>query len=190
MIQRYDIKTEDVIIQSGNALTQYKNRHAFALLQKLANEFNSRIIRTYGAAGHGKGTINAKSSFGVKNVLRRDIVTQDIFFDKSEDYLNIKNPQFHYAHIDIDILAEKRHLYTGGCTPIEIKGCMEQHLTVFNQIQQKLCVVNTFVIVHIVLIYILATVPVQNYQITLAIIQRGSLKRKNVEVMVITYLIL
>ena len=50
-------------------------------------------MRSYGAAGYGKGTIDAMSSFGVKNVLRRDIVTQDIFFDTSEeivDYLHIK----------------------------------------------------------------------------------------------------
>ena len=40
LIQRYDIKNEDVVIQSDNAPTQYKNHHAFALLQKLADEFN------------------------------------------------------------------------------------------------------------------------------------------------------
>ena len=63
---------------------------------------------------------DAMSRFGAKNVLRRDIVTQDIFFDKSEDivdYLNIKNPRFCYAHIDTDMLAKKRHLYTGDCAP-------------------------------------------------------------------------
>ena len=94
LIHHYNINDEDVIIQSDNAATQYKNRHAFALLQKLANEFNLRIICTYGGAGHGKGTTDAISSFEVKNVLRRDIVT---FFDTSEeivDYLHIKNPKF------------------------------------------------------------------------------------------------
>ena len=122
------------MIQSENAPTQYKNRHAFALLQKLGDEFNLRIISTYGAAGHGKGSIDAMPSFGVKNVLRRDIVTQDVFFDKSEeivDYLNIKNPQFYYANIDTDMLAEKRHLYTGDCIPIESKYCLKQHFIVF-----------------------------------------------------------
>ena len=115
MIQRYDIKNEDVIIQSDNAPAQYKNRHTFALLQNLVDELSLRIIRTYDAAGHGKGTIDAMSSFGVKNVFRRAIVTQDTFCDKSEeivDYLKIKNPQFYYAYIDT------RHLYTGDCTPI------------------------------------------------------------------------
>ena len=97
LIYHYDIRNEDIMIQSDNAPTQCKSRHAFALLQKQANEFNVRIIRTYGATGHGKGTIDAMSSFGVKNILRRDIVTHDIFFDTSEqivDYLHIKNPQF------------------------------------------------------------------------------------------------
>ena len=65
-IQRYDINNVDVIIQSDNAPTQYKNRHAFALPQKLAGKFNLRIICSYGAAGHGKGTIDAMPSFGVK----------------------------------------------------------------------------------------------------------------------------
>ena len=77
--------------------------------------------------------INAMSSFGVQNALRRDIVTQDFFFDKSEkivDYPNINNPQFCYGHIDNDMLAQKRHLYTGDCTPKQIKGCMIQHLIV------------------------------------------------------------
>ena len=67
---------------------QYKNRHAFALLQKLANEYNLRIIRIYGGAGHSKGTINAMSSFGVNNVLRRDIAIQDIFVDTSEEIVD------------------------------------------------------------------------------------------------------
>ena len=92
LIRQYDIKNEDVMIQSDNVPTHYKNRHSFALLQNLANEFNLRIIRTYGVAGHGKGTIDAMSSFGVKNVLRRDIVTQDVFFDSSKEiveYLQI-----------------------------------------------------------------------------------------------------
>ena len=48
------------------------------------------------------------SSFSVENgeiLLWRDILTQDIF--------------------NTDMLVEKRHLHTGGCTPIEIKGCMK-----------------------------------------------------------------
>ena len=64
LIRQHDIKNEDVMIRSDNAPT-HKNRHSFALLQNLANELNLRIIYIYGAAGHGKGTIDAMSSFGV-----------------------------------------------------------------------------------------------------------------------------
>ena len=49
-------------------------------LQQLAIEFNLRIVRTYGAAVHGKGVINAMSSFEAKDALRRDIVTH-VFFN-------------------------------------------------------------------------------------------------------------
>lgn len=61
------------------------------------DEFNLRIIRTYGAAGHGKETIDGMSSFGVKNVVYTDIVTHDNHFNNNEDtvdYLSENNPQF------------------------------------------------------------------------------------------------
>ena len=69
IIARYNITDEDFKIQSDNAPTQYKNKHAFSLYQKLADDFNLYIIRTYGASGHGKGVIDAMSSFGAKNIL-------------------------------------------------------------------------------------------------------------------------
>lgn len=92
--------------------------------------------------------IDAVSNFGFKNALRRDIVTQDIFFDKSEE-INIRKSQFCYAHINTGMLAKKRYFYTGDWAPIEIKDCMKQELCL-SQIQQKLCVVNCVAIAHIV----------------------------------------
>lgn len=80
LVERNGIKIQDLWIQSDNAPSQYKNRFAFQTYQNLAEEFNLRIIRTYGAAGHGKGTIDAMSSFSAKNMLRHDIITKDIFF--------------------------------------------------------------------------------------------------------------
>ena len=90
-----------------NAPTKYKNKHAFPLLQKLADDFNLRIILTYGAAGHGKGAINAMPNFGVKNILRKDIVTQDVFFKNSAeiaDYLSSINPHYYYTTVRLKIL--------------------------------------------------------------------------------------
>ena len=69
IITHYNIRNEDLWIQSDNAPTQYKNKHAFRLYQNLADEFGLRVIRPYGAAGHNKGVIDALSSFGAKNIL-------------------------------------------------------------------------------------------------------------------------
>ena len=97
IIERYGIKNEDLGIQSSNALSQYKNKDSFAFYQKLANDFGLCIMRMYGAAGHGKGAIDGMSNFGVKNILRHDIFTQDIFFNDSEsidNYIAQKKPKF------------------------------------------------------------------------------------------------
>ena len=91
LIIRYNISNEDL---RDNASSQYKKKHSFWWLQWLADEFNLRIIRTYGAAGHGKAAIDAMSGFGVKNVLRKDIVTHDVFLDNfcnMAEYLALKN---------------------------------------------------------------------------------------------------
>ena len=90
---------------------QYKNENSFALLHQLANEFNLRIIRTYCGAGHGKGVINIMPSFGAKNVLRKDIVTPDFFFNQSEDivdYLTVKYPHYYYRNISGETVAQAR----------------------------------------------------------------------------------
>ena len=50
-------------------------------------------------------------SFGVKNVLRHDIVTQDIFFNDSEsifNYLAQKKPEFSYTHVPALEVTTKR----------------------------------------------------------------------------------
>ena len=78
IIARYVIKNEDFWIQS-DVSNQYKSKHSFGLLQQLADEFGLGIIRTYGAAGHSNGAIDGMSSFGMKNISRKEIVTRDAF---------------------------------------------------------------------------------------------------------------
>ena len=61
-------------------------------------------------------------------------MTQDVFVDSSKEiveYLHIKNPQFCYCCIDPDFLALKRNSYKKEVVSIELKGCMKQHLVVF-----------------------------------------------------------
>ena len=130
--RKYYVKKEDLWIQSNSALSpeKYKNKLPLALYQELSNVFNLRIIRIYGAAGQGKGVIDAMSSFAVKDVLCHDIVIQDVFFNTREeicDYLAVKNPSFCCKNISAEVIAKKR-----GKTKVsnEIPNCMKQHLMV------------------------------------------------------------
>ena len=63
-------------------------KHSFRIFQSLA-EFNLSIIRIYSTAGNGKGMTHAMSSFGVNYILRKDIVTHDVFFNSSCEILNM-----------------------------------------------------------------------------------------------------
>ena len=135
IIEKYGIRVEDLWIQSHNAPPQYKNKHAFRLYQKLADDFNLRIIRTYGAAGHGKGVIDAMSSYRAKNVLRHDIVTLDILFKSSEsivDYLAKKKPQFSYTNVPADKVALLRFKLISKIH-WKSKDCMKEHLFMFEK---------------------------------------------------------
>ena len=100
IFDRWSIRNETVIIKSDNAPTQYKNKWAFQSYHSLADKYNVRIIRLYGAAGHGKGLIDAMSAFGVKSILRRDIIGLDVWFADSQemcDYLDLrKDPRMSY----------------------------------------------------------------------------------------------
>ena len=134
IFKRWNIRDTTILLKSDNAGSQYKDRYAFALYQQLANKYNVRIIRVYGAAGHGKGLIDAMSSFGVKSILREDIVTMNRWYGNSEkmcEYLREVQPQrtsgereMIYQDIDPKILDRKRMEKKEH----PIAGCMKQHL--------------------------------------------------------------
>ena len=106
---KYDIKNEDLWIRSNNALSLYKNKHAYRFYQRLAEEFGLRIIRTYGASGHGKVIIDAMLSFGAKNILRHDITTQD---------------EVTTAKVLTAKLLHQR-------SPLEIKDCIKERMMIY-----------------------------------------------------------
>ena len=119
--------------------SQYKSKYSFGLLNKLVYEFNLRIIRTYGAVSHGKGAIDGMSSFGVKNVLRKDIVTHNVFSNKSKeviDYLEMKWPHFSYTHLPSDDAVKSR---IENNESMILKGSIKQHLMVFTKNEPVLC---------------------------------------------------
>ena len=130
IFRRFEIRDMTIIIKSDNAPTQYKNKWAFHLYQDLANEFNVRIIRLYGAAGHGKGLIDAMSNFGVKSILRRNIVTHDVWFANSDEICSYLREQLRsdkimdYQVVDPVAVDSKRMNKIG----LKIKNCMSKHL--------------------------------------------------------------
>ena len=56
-------------------------------MQSLADRFSVVIVRTFGAAGHRKELIDAVSSFGVKSILCRDIITLNKWFLTAKIYV-------------------------------------------------------------------------------------------------------
>ena len=145
MISVYEIQDEDLWIRGDNAPLQYKNTIPFPLLEQLANEFNLRTIRNYGATSDGKGVFDAMSSFDVKNVLRRDIVTHDVFFfsqtEDIVDYLTVKKPHYYYKNISAETVAKAP---MESNISMEIPGCMKQDLMLFTpycslKCQEYLC---------------------------------------------------
>ena len=106
------------------APTQYKNKYAFKSMQNLSDTYNLRIISISGAAGHGKGLIDAMSSFGAKSILRRDIVAFDVWFADSKEvcsYLtNRTDERISYSVVDpVSVDASRQ------CKDVKIiPGCM------------------------------------------------------------------
>ena len=83
--------------------------------------------------------IDVMSSFGVKNILRKDIATHDVFFNNSAeiaDYLSSINLHYYYTTVPVEDLVKTHH---GDHSPIEIPGCMKQHLILFNPKKDRFC---------------------------------------------------
>ena len=55
--------------KSDNCGTQYKSRHVFSEYQKMAIQYDRKVIICYGLFGHGKGLVNVMSGFSMKGPL-------------------------------------------------------------------------------------------------------------------------
>ena len=93
-------------------------------MMNLSNKYNVRITRIYEVAGHGKGLIDAMSSFGVKAILRRGIVSHDCWFESSNnicEFLSSRcDSRMSYTNLDPKSIDEKRRNKEG----LKIKACM------------------------------------------------------------------
>ena len=81
--------------------------------------------------GHGRGLVDAMSGFGLKDPLRRAIITDDFFFNNAEELHQFleerfrEDPSKFYTVISSDVLAKSRE----NKSELMIKGCMNCHIS-------------------------------------------------------------
>ena len=71
-----DTPPKIVQFKSDNFSTQCKSKYIFCYLTY------------YGISGHGKGLVDGMRAFGVKNVLRKAIVTENLSYHNTSDIYN------------------------------------------------------------------------------------------------------
>ena len=122
-----------VIIQSDDAPTQYKNKYAFSSMSGLYQIlFGVRIVSLVTVQ-----LVDAMSSFGVKAILRRDIISKDDWFSTSQeivDHLQFRGkPDMYYKTIHPEPLGETRQ----NAEEMKIDQCMNMYLFVFKPKETK-----------------------------------------------------
>ena len=122
---------EDKLVRfkSDNCSVQYKSKGVFNFWRELSKSCGKTVIVYYGVAGHGKGTVDAMSGFGVKDPIRKAIVQEDFFFNSSEDVYNylLKNKasdKMNYYLIDKKDLDQRRKV----TDTLPIKEVRKQHI--------------------------------------------------------------
>ena len=103
-----------VIITSDNCCSQYKSAKNFTDLQALADEFNIKIIRIYGVAGHGKNEVDTVGGTA-KIALRTAIWRRITFYNAGEatsylqdKFANSTDPSYDIKMIQRYNLVEER----------------------------------------------------------------------------------
>ena len=146
ILNNFDLDSvQPLRFKSDNCSSQYKSRYVFHAWKKLAESVQKTVIVYYGVKGHGKGLVDAMSGFGFKTPLKRAIINEDFFFNKSE-HLNR-----YLQEINLSENRKYYHLYPmtrdTQRQELKIKDCQKQHMMAFFydgsiQIKENLCSCN------------------------------------------------
>ena len=127
----YLMKDGYLVVRSDNCEDQHKCRYTFYQMRELAIKLKIDIFWFYGAPGHGRGIIDAMSSFGCKKPLRRSIIAEDNWFADAQSMIQYLTHYFkddtskeHYI-IDEEKTASKRREEKKG---LKIRPCRAYHL--------------------------------------------------------------
>ena len=74
-----------IVICSDNCSTHYKSCFTFVVMMQLAKKYGVTFTWFYGEPGHGRGLVDAMSSFGCKGPLKHAIITKDQWFSTAEE---------------------------------------------------------------------------------------------------------
>ena len=79
------IENDNLVLRSDNCASQYKSKFVFSHMKELAAKYQIRVSWFYGEPGHGRGLVDAMSSFGCKGPLRMSIITENNWFDTANE---------------------------------------------------------------------------------------------------------
>ena len=105
-------------------------------MKKLATEFGIKIIWFYGEPGHGHGLVDAMSSFGCKQQLCHEIVTNDSWFQNAEEMVQFLTQYFstdnskEYHLVDA---AETANIRANKRGEFELRPCRKFHVIAVNK---------------------------------------------------------
>ena len=101
---------------------QYKCAAVFAFYQSLAMNLKKNIIIYYGASGHGRGLVDAMSSFGLKGPLRKEIIANDYYWSTAHDLLEKLNKMEMLDNMIYKELSRNDIETSSPITPIQLPG--------------------------------------------------------------------
>ena len=119
-----------IVLRSDNYPTQFKSRFVFAPIRKLAIKYKLKVVWFYGEPGHGKGLVDAMSSFGCKSPLRQMVINHDKWYDTAaemkmaleEDFKNGSGNTYRVVEADKLKIERRRRKES------KIPGCKKMHL--------------------------------------------------------------
>ena len=83
-----------MILLSDNCQEQYNCKYKFFQLKKLATDLKIKVVWFYGELDHGRGLVDAMSSFGCSLELKYGIVTFDSWFESAEKIMSFLKEYF------------------------------------------------------------------------------------------------
>ena len=129
------ITNNTLVIHSDNGSTQYKSKYLFESLKALAMKYKIQVVWFYGEPGHGRGLVDAMSSFGCKRALRQMIVKEDKWFETSNEMKYVLENHFKenatklFRVINPQDLIDKRKDLKSN----KLEGCRKMHMIEVDQ---------------------------------------------------------